>query len=300
MSLSVIKPIVVTPEMLVDTNVPEEDYPEWGPGDSFDTGGRVIVEAEHNVYQSLVDGNIGNVPVNSPTKWQLVGSTNRWKPFDQKITSQVEQPSLITYQLKPGQTITSLAILNLRAATKLTVRMVDPDYGEVKLKVVNLSRIPVSSGWWAWFFGERRAPTQAIINGLPTYPNADLFIDIEGGDTLAVGVILIGRLRTFSMGVKRGVRLGINDFSRKERNPFGDTFLLERPFSRRINFSMMLKKRGVDSLDRFLTDVRAVLCLWVVSSRFESSIAYGFYKSFEILLNYYDYADCDIDIEGIT
>lgn len=301
MPLSVIRPITITPGMLVSTNVPENDHAEWDSATTFQTGDRVIVAAQHLVYQSAIDGNVGKDPVTDRASWAIVGSTNRWKPFDQKITSQVKQSNLITYRFKPGKIITSLAVLNIEQATKVTVEMIDPVYGAVMPpREMNVSRVPVASGWWNWFFGERVAPTQAILNGFPSFPNADILITIEGGVDLAVGVILIGVLRTFSLGVKRGAGLGINDFSRKETNPFGDTELMERPFSRRIDFSVMLKRNEVDSLDRFLSDVRATLCLWIVSDRFESAIAYGFYRNYQILLSYYDYSDCHVEIEGIT
>lgn len=298
--ISVLKPMEITPAMLVSTDVPETDYPEWNSGGNYNTGDRVIVTSTHKVYRSVIDGNTGKDPTTDRTSWQEVGATNRWKPFDKSVTTQVVQSNLITYRLKPGKTVTSLSILNVNSATSVRVRLIDPVYGTVYDRTISLARIPVAVGWWAWFFGERREPTQMVINDLPNYPTADILIEITGGSLLAIGVILLGRMRTFGMGVKVGMQLGILDYSRKERNDFGDVIVVERPFSKRINFSMLLKSAQVDEAHRFFSDVRATPCLWIVSNRFEASVAYAFYRNFNIVVPYYDYSDCDLELEGLT
>ena len=44
--LTVVKPIAVTPSMLVSTDVPEADYAEWAAGTTYAIGDRVIVAAQ--------------------------------------------------------------------------------------------------------------------------------------------------------------------------------------------------------------------------------------------------------------
>ena len=177
---------------------------------------------------------------------------------------------------------------------------IDPTFGVVYDKTVSLALTPLAPGWWAWFFGERRAPTQTLLQDLPSYPGADILIGITGTAELAVGVILLGQARRFSMGVKLGARVGIQDYSRKERNDFGDVMVVERAFAKRAGFSLLLAAGEVDALYQFLSEVRATPCLWIGSKRYEATTLYGFYKNFDIVISYFDYSDCELELEGLT
>lgn len=299
--LTVVRPIEVTPAMLVSSSVPETDHPEWAAGTTYATGQRVIVLATHKVYQSTADGNVGNDPTAPVSiKWVEVGSTNRWKAFDKSVSTQVKQATSISYRIKPGSAITSVNLLNLTGATSARVRVVAPGEVTVYDKTVALARTPVETGWWAWFFGDRRMPTQVLLQDLPSYPNGDILIDIEGTADLGVGVILLGQLRRFSLGVKMGARVGIQDYSTKSRNDFGDVIVVERAFAKRANFSMLLTAGEVDALHLFLSGVRATPCLWIATQRYESTTVYGFYKNFDIVISYAMYSDCDLELEGLT
>ncbi|WP_338496135.1 carbohydrate-binding protein [Delftia tsuruhatensis] len=301
-SLTVVAPLAVTPAMLVSTNVPETDYPEWAAGTTYTKGQRVILAAQHKIYESTADSNTGNNPAtpSAEPKWAEVGPTNRWKPFDKSVSSQVKQANSITYRIKPGQAITSLGLLNVAGATSIRVRVIDPTYGTVYDKTTSMATVPVATGWWEWYFGERQAPTQALLQDLPSFPMADILIDIAGTAALAVGVILMGQRRVFALGVKSGARVGIQDYSRKERTEFGDVVLVERAYAKRASFQLLLQSSEVDSFNDFCASVRATPCLWIGSNRFESTVIYGFYKNFEIVLSYYDYADSELELEGLT
>ena len=298
--LTVVKPIAVTPSMLVSTDVPEADYAEWAAGTTYAIGDRVIVAAQHKIYQSAVAANVGKNPATDRAAWLEVGATNRWKPYDKSVSSQVIQADAISYRVKPGQAVTSVGVLNITGGTSLRVRVIDPTFGTVYDKTVSLSRTPLAPGWWMWFFGERRAPTQALLQDLPSYPGADILIDITGTAELAVGVILIGQVRQFALGVKMGARIGIQDYSRKERSEFGDVMLVERAFAKRASFSLLLTADEVDSFHQFLSEVRATPCLWIGSRRYESTTLYGFYKSFDIVIPYFSYSDCHLELQGLT
>lgn len=297
----VIKPITVTDSMLISTTVAETDYAEYSAGTSYALGARVIVAATHKVYESLVASNVGNAPASNPTKWIEVSATNRWKPFDTSFSTQVlPNATTMSYQLRPGIAVTSLAVLNCSSVASLRIRVVDPTYGTVIDRTVSMSSLPPTSDWAAWFFSPRIDKTQTVHIDLPNLPNADIYLDFTGPTTMAVGVILLGNLRTFSMGVKYGAKLGIQDYSVKSKNSFGDTTLTVRAFAKRANFDLILVNSEVDALQNFLTSVRAVPCLWLGTNYYESTAIYGIYKDFSIVLSYFAHSDCSIEIEGLT
>ncbi len=298
--ITIINPVIITDSMLIASDVPETDYPVYSSGTTYNLGDRVIKTSTHKIYQSLQAANTGNDPETSLTWWVEVSATNRWKMFDKSITTQTAQASSMSYQIRVGRAVNSLAVLNITEGETVRVRVIDPTYGTVYDKTINISRKPLQSSWWQWYFGERRAQTQATFLDMPTYPQADIYVDITGSTNLAIGVMIMGTPRSFGVGVQVGIRMGIQDFSRKERNDFGDIIFVERPYARRASFSLYLNSNEVDTFHTYLSDIRATPCLWIVSELYKTLVIYGFYKTFDIVIPYPTYSDCELELEGLT
>lgn len=311
-AIKIVKPLSITDSMLdvsgspPATNVPEDTHPAWSNSTTYAAGARVFLASTHKVYESLLSGNVGNDPtvISSPVYWLEVGPTNRWAVFDTSVSTQTVQGVNISYRLIPGQAVNCVAVLNYTYATQLTVRMISPATGSpgiVYEKVLSLTGTILASGWWEWFYGQRTAiPTQSILLDLPSYSDCEIEIELIGTSSLAVGVILIGQQQSFGMGIKYGASVGIQDYSRKETNEFGETVLVQRAFAKRANFDLFLKKEEVDSFQNALSKIRATPVLWVGSTEYESTTLFGFYKNFDILINYPNHADCTIEIEGLV
>jgi hypothetical protein len=309
-AIKITQPIQITDSILDDsgspplTNVPEDDFPEWSAGTTYAAGARVILVSTHRIYESLLGGNVGNDPtvVSSPTYWIEVGPTNRWAAFDTSVSTSVVQANNITYTLVPGSPINMLAILNINNGTQATVTVNSPSQSptEIYSKTINLGGLPLIVGWWNWFFGTRVQTTQAIFDDIPPYTDAIVTVEILGGSDLSLGVILIGQQQLFGLGIKYGARVGIQDYSRKETNEFGDTILVQRAFAKRANVDLFLQKFEVDSLQRELSLIRATPVLWVLSNEYESTTLFGFYKNFDILISYPEHAECELEIEGLS
>jgi hypothetical protein len=312
-ALVVLPPLTITDSILVDsgsppeTNVPEDDYPEWdgesSPPTSYSEGDRVILLDTHKIYESLQDENENKDPRTEPLWWIEVGPTNRWAAFDGSVSTQTKQANNITYTFEPGIPINSLAILNLTDAEQVNIQIVSPQTGSpgiVFSESISLLPYQAIADWYNFFYGPRITPTQYIEFELPVYVDSIITIEILGGADLAVGVISIGQQRRFGLGVRYGARVGIQDYSRKETNEFGDIILQQRAFAKRANFDLFLNNYEVDSLQSFLSQIRATPVLWVGSSAFEATTVFGFYKNFEILINYAEHSDCELEIEGLT
>lgn len=301
-SLVVVNPLQITDAMLdvANTNVPEADYAAWSSGTTYALNDRVILTSTHKIYQSLQAGNLNKDPATQATWWIAVSPTNRWSVFDTSVSTQTKQSTHIKYQFTPGQTVNALAALNLTGATSIVVKVTSASLGVVYDKTFDVSPVPASSSWWDWFFGVKRSQTQKVLTDLPSYPDATITFDLYGGADLAIGVLLVGQQRAFGAGIKYGAKVGIQDYSGKETNTFGDTVLMKRAFAKRADFELMIESGEVDSLQNFLADVRAVPCLWIASSAYESTVVFGFYKTFDILISYPTQSDCSLQIEGLT
>ena len=302
LSLVVVNPLQITDAMLdvANTNVPEADYAAWSSGTPYALNDRVILTSTHKIYQSLQAANTGRDPTTQSAWWIEVSPTNRWSVFDTSVSTQTKQSTHIKYQFTPGSTVNALAALNLTGATSIAVKVTSARLGVVYDKTFYVSPVPATSSWWDWFFGIRRSQTQKVLTDLPSYPDATIAVELFGGTDLAIGVLLVGQQRAFGAGIKYGAKVGIQDYSSKETNNFGDTVLIKRAFAKRADFEMMIGSGEVDSLQNFLADVRAIPCLWIASSAYESTIVFGFYKTFDILISYPTQSDCSLQIEGLT
>jgi len=309
-ALVIVQPIAITDAMLAGaspaSNVSEDDYPVWVGGVSATTyalGDRVIMIATHKIYESLQNTNTNNDPRTSPTWWIEVGPTNKWAVFDNSVSSQTANPYLIEYWLTPGRAIGSIGLLNLTDAYEIDITMYSPSTGSpgiVYSKTIDLGLTETASDWWSWFFAFRNRPTQSVESDLPAYQDCIVKVQIVGGADLAIGVLLIGQRREFGIGIKYGARVGIQDYSRIETNDFGDTVLIQRAFAKRVSFELMINANEVDLFQNFLASIRAKPCLYIANKNYEATVLFGFYKSFEILINYPDHADCDMEIASLT
>lgn len=303
-AISIVEPVTIANGMVLSSNISETDYAAWNSGSTYALGDRVILTSTHRIYESLQGSNLNKNPVTETTYWIEVSPTNKWKCFDTSSTTQTLatgiSPPTITYELDLGQAVNCVAFLNVSGCNHIHIVMDDPVYGIVYDETVSLARIPLSSDWWAWFFGSRREKNQHVALDLPTYPNATITVTLDGTPNLGVGVIMFGQQQNFSLGMQYGARLGIQDYSRKETNDFGDTVFVVRAFAKRATYDVFLENEELDSFQKYLASIRAVPCLWVGSNSFEATTVFGFYKNFDILLNYPHHSECSLDIEGLT
>ena len=302
MSLYIVKPLTITDTILSATDIPEADHAAWNSGTTYALADRVILVSTHKIYQSLQASNTNNPPASSPTWWVEVSPTNRWKPFDTSNSTQMTVTAASAYyELTPGQAVNALALLNV-SANSARVRVTDPAAGVVKDETYSLTGSILIADWFEYFFATVSALDQLIVTDLPPYALATLRVDFtaNGAGTVNCGVLLIGYQASFGRGIQYGASGGIQDYSRKETNQWGDTVLTQRAFARRRDWSLFVDNTEIDGLERALIAVRATPCLWVGYSGFALTSIFGFYKDFEIVISYPEQSDCTLSIEGMT
>ena len=296
--LRVIKSLAVTDATLTATSVPEADHPVYSAVTTYGLADRVM--SAHKIYESLQAGNVGKALATEPDWWVEVGATNRWAMFDLSSTTATVVDAADYYEFEPGVAVNAVGLVGINGLLTVRIRMTDPLYGVVYDQTADLNAVPSESSWYAWFFEPRTQQTLLVMSDLPSYPNAVLRIDMTSSGTASVGALVYGTQRTIGTGIKAGVRLGIQDYSRKERNDWGDTVLVQRAYSKRITFGMQLANDQLDNTYELLADMRATPCLWIGSDGLRSLSVFGFYSNFEIDIAYARFSDCSIDVEGLT
>jgi len=293
-----IRPTEVTPARLVGSNVPENDYPEWVAGTNT-IGVRKIIAAQHKVYEVLAstttDSPLVGIAAYPPT-WMEIGYTNKWRMFDEVVGTVTSMPSTVSVTIKPGTVVNSLALFNVQGKS-VTITMDDPVEGRVYSRTVNLVDAAVDN-WYDWFFADIEVRTSFVVLDMPAFGTANITVTINSGSTAAVGALVIGKLVPIGT-TTYGAKVGIDDYSRKERDKFGNLVVVEGAFSDTGDFPVVVDTDRVSSIKKMLIDIRAKPVVWIGEETYEATIIYGFFKSLDLIYSGPEVSDCQLSIEGL-
>ena len=299
--MRLIKPVEITPAKLISSNVPETDYPAWSVSATYAIGDRVLLD--HHIYEALAIVAAGVKPgaevvdKDHPAKWQDRGMDNRWRMFDDKVESLTANPGTIEVRIRPGAVINSMALFNLQGKS-VTITMIDPVEGEVYRKTLSLVDAGVTN-WSDWFFEPIGKRTDVVVLDMPPYGSADIVLIIDAGaEVAAIGHTVIGAVKRIGTALY-GTSVGINDYSRKSTDEFGNTIVIQRSFSNRAEFDVILDTSEVTRVRRLLAELRATPVVWIGEESYEATILFGFYKDFQIVFSGPTVSDCSITVEGV-
>ena len=295
--MRIIRPTTMTSAMLTACNVPEAEYSVWVYNTTYTIGNRVIYN--HVIYESLVSSNYNYHPDTQPTKWLSLGATNQWKMFDSVVGTRTTNPGSITFTVTPGL-IDSIAFLDMEAST-INVVMTDPTEGVVYTETVDLVDQSVIIDAYTYFFEPVIAKDATILLGIPAYQNASISIEITNLDlAVEIGTVAFGMQKSLGRTLYSPT-IGITDYSKKEVDTYGNYYILQRAFSKKMSCELMIASNSVDDIAKLLAGYRTTMLIWVGADEgYSSLIIYGFYKSFQVVIEYPSYSSCSLEVEGLT
>lgn len=306
----ILRPHVVTDSTLASSSVAENDYSEWLVGSTYALNDYVIIATTtpniHLIYKSAQGSNTGNDPVTDDgTWWVSQGATNRWKMFDDYVSSQTSDGTSISVSITPGELVNGIAMFNVEAET-VQVTMVTNDSPQVTVYDTTVTMIdpPPSSGWYSWFFDEITSKATVVFLDLPVYKTATITVVISQSATspetqAKCGALVFGKQYTIG-DTEWGVGSGITDYSVKEVDSFGNFAITERSFSDRVEYVCGVETAQVSAVKKMLTTYRTSPLVWIGSTDYEAMITYGFMKDFDINFSNLTYSDVSIIVEGLT
>lgn len=299
-ALKVIPPLSITDSNLTSSNVAETDYAAWLSGTTYSIGQRVIKTSTHKIYESLQASNTNHDPETNPTWWIEVSATNKWKMFDLSNSTATQNADTIVVTITPGKVVNSVTLLGVNAQT-VRIKMTDPTDGVVYDVTTNLNNNGNINNWYNYFFDPIIRKTTLLATDLPAYGSAAIEITITNtGNTAECAVCVVGAIKYIGEGINLGASVGIQDYSRKEKDDFGNYILVQRSYSKRANFSMAVLNTQIDALQDLLVSLRTTPCVWIGDSNYASTVIYGFYKDFDVVINYHTVSDCNLQLEGLT
>ena len=301
----------------------EDNYPEWDKKSTYSAGDRVKVTLEKDgitprfkqAFESLTDNNTGNYPPDDTTnwksldKWRELGVTNRRKMFDQYVNTQTEKTN------ESGEAIIEVVVkfpycdtfcLFGLDATSVEWYLYDGDYTNsdnlVASDTIDNLQEPVSN-WYDYFYSDIVTKSDLYVGNIPIYRNGQLKVRIKKQNSVKCGLLVIGRSQYLGDTVY-DAHISILDYSKKETDESGNTFLQQGVFAKEIECDFWLNTNQIDVVRKALANVRATPCVFNFSNtnqfEKESLIVYGFYKDFDIVISDPAISKCSIRVEGLV
>lgn len=300
------EPLVVLPgeDFLVyplHTNVPEEDLPAWDEMATYAEDDVVI--HEHVIWTLVVAESTGDEPghPDDPNliKWGRPLATNPWRMFDDKVGTYTSNPESIEFYITPNSPVDAIGFFGIDASS-VEVTVFDATSGVVAFRETAPVLTDGITDWYAYFFNPIELRRDFVLMRLPpnTYYSLKVSIKKPGGVAKA-GAVVLGRVLEIGRALQ-GSSVGIVDYSRKERDTFGNWQILERAFSKKAEFDIVCNTRETGTIQRELAKVRAKPTVWIGHENLEATLVYGFYKDFNIVLGGVTISEASITVEGLT
>ncbi len=294
-----IRPMSVTDAVLTSSNVPETDFSAWASGTTYALNDKAISTTTHRIYQSAVGSNVGHDPTTDDgTHWTDIGPTNKWAMFDQKVGTQTSNSTSIDVTLRLTSSVDSVALLNTSAET-VRIVMTDDTAGVVYDQTFELTDLTGLTDVYSWCFDPVVLSSVLVTNVLPKYGSSATVRVVISGSAAMCGACVVGLSKQIG-AVQYGAQIGIQDYSVKSTDLFGDYEIVERDFTDTAQFDVWISSGNVDAVKKMLAAYRATPIVYVGTEAYESTTVFGFYKNFQTVISYPDYSVCTIELEGLT
>ena len=292
--MRIVTPVEVTPALLDSTNVSNE-YPDWD-GTSKDTGERVV----HNerVWEARNDAVTSEPSEATFTDWLRVGFANKWRMFREGRDSVSTRDGSIDVSITPNQIISTMAALGV-SGNEATLTVTDPTEGVVFDETQSLVDIGVGD-WWEYYFLPYDSSDTAFFNGIPPFPAATYDLSVSAIATtteVQAGRVVMGIERT--LGVTNfGTSVSTLDFSKRERDEFGNLELIPRRVVRLVDYDATVKTPNLDAVVKLLQSLSAKPTLFIGDEIHDSTITFGVYRDFTQGISNVVLSDLTIQVEG--
>lgn len=278
-----------------------------GSADTFNisatAGGAAITTtgSQSGVHTAIASINYNKTPSLNPDIWLDAGSTNKWAMFDNTIESQTSNLDFVAaaVTVPSSNFVDTVVAMNITNGRSIRVVMTDPIDGVVFDSTFSLISNNGIQDMFSYFTEPITRISDISISGLPPYANAVISISIAStGETVRCGLIKLG-LSKLVGSTQAGMSLGIQNYSVKSTDVFGNTTFVERAFARTMNLTVWIDNEKVDSFLNLLNSFRIIPIVYIGSDGFNSSIVFGVFKDYTNGIDYTTVSVLHLEIEGM-
>lgn len=300
-----IKPITINSSNLSSTNVAEADYSEWNSGTTYTLGGFVIVASVHNIYKSLIAGNLNHDPTlevqgdpaKPPVYWLLVSKTNRYKMFDELSYSQTENANSIEVTVHIVGRFTALSILNIECKT-VAVGVTAVGYGTVYSKTFDMLNYTAEPSFYSYFYDEPSYTNALAILDLPNYYDSTITVTLNNPSSVAkCGGFVIGTKDELGLA-NYGMTVDLKDFSSLLRQFDGTYTLVKRQSAKVMELEFYVQKAVSSIVLDKLANYLGTPVLFIGDEGHYSTYVYGILTKGREAIPYPTHSLFSISVDG--
>jgi hypothetical protein len=322
--MCVIRPYqIVVPTDIVSTTVPEVPISPWSSSFTYSSKGEIVStgsgeylwQVAHTTVESISGGetltNTNKDPAGYPVipaGYENAGSLwwsdvtgdefapNRYRMFSDNPAQATEHSGTITVVVRPSGTVwDALALFNV-VADEISIEILSGPAFSFSTSI--RFDDPISDDY------QNRASVAFV--DLPEvdssfYKSAAIRVSLSVtvGRVLRVGTLVIGK-KTEIGSCLYGTDISIMDFSRKERDTFGNVQLIERGYADTIDYKLEVRTDEVGPIKGFLASLRAVQAVYVGSQNLSETIVYGYYEDFLLTLEASTVSSATIKVASVV
>lgn len=276
-------------------------YAEYSEATTYALGDTIISAAygdsTHRIYESIVASNVGNA-LTDATKWLDIGPTNALAMFDTINGTATASSDGIDVTATMTGSIDGLGLFGL-VAEQVQVTVSTAADGTVYDQTYSLVSDSGISDWYSYFFEEIAYSRDLVITDLPLYYNPTIRVQITGTGEIQCGTMVLGQTKELG-GTNYGARAGIQDYSKKTADDFGNYTIVPRAYAKRQSLKVICDNTKVDDIYNALADLRTTPCVWVGSDAYSSTWSFGYWKDVVVEIAYVNKSVVSLEIEGLT
>jgi hypothetical protein len=290
--VKIIKPINTT---LVSSTVTDTSYTAWSSVTAY-TAGQFVSFTNHGEYQALTN-NTNKSPDINPTDWKFLGTTNRWRLFDQFLNTQTVNTTSMQYVLSAYDT-QAIFIGNITNVISARIEIIDNSTSAV-IEDVTLSASRESRDWYEYFFGVLSGGNYRSLLYERTTLTRDVSVrvTISGNGSVGVGTFVIGTLKDIGY-MQYGLSLGSLDYSVVATDTSsGATYLSKGNSVRILSGSTFIPTSLADACYDDLIEIQGIPAVFY--DGIEATRIYGFIKKFTMPIKSPVETLVEIEIQGL-
>lgn len=274
--MRIVKPNIIDDSNFVSSDVPEDDAPLWVAGSTYALGAEVMLE--HVVYkaaEALAAGVDPRLAANR-IKWPIVGATNRWRMFDMTRGSEIQTTNAdsVIVEFDMAQIYSSLSLFGL-TGREVRIEIIDGSNGTVFDETYPLISTSGITYFFAWFYTPPSSMRQFVTTELPYYSGARIRVSIlYPGATVRVGKLVIGRAQDLGC-TSYGTNVRFLDFSRRDRDEFGNLVLVPRRRVSERTFHVKVDSERLAAVEQAIKDFGTVPGVFIGSPNHEVTYVFG-------------------------
>lgn len=269
--------------VITSSNVADSLYSDYNSSTAYSVGARVYLPTNYGEYEALT-ANTGKNPSSNPTDWKFLGTTNKFRMFDQFLNTQTVRNGTIEVSIA-AYAAEALYLGNIDATT-ITVEVINIDTLDV-IETKTYTTYRDVMDWQDYYYGDWLDDKVESITYERTTLSQNIAFHIiidNGASDAKCGIFACGRVKVLG-NTRWGVSVGAIDYSAVAiDSASGATYLSRGNYAKTLDIDIFTPTGSANAAYKVLTDARG-LPIVIMHGKYELLNLYCYIQKHETIVN---------------